>query len=237
MHFLLINEKTPENIELSLGKEGFHTERLPSSHELDAPLSSHPDMLIFSSGDTVFTSGSYCEDALYIFSDVREYFPEKKIVCTSEAPGRKYPGDAIFNIRLIGDYAFLKEDTVSHTVKEYLAYIGKRIIPVKQGYPACTTLSFGNSAITADKGMARAMEWCGIKVTLIENGDITLSPYEYGFIGGASFVFEKTVYFFGKLDTHRDFYKIKSAIEDEGFLYKSLSEDRLTDLGSAILIN
>ena len=236
MRLLLINENTPKKIEYELEKEGFRTLRMKSSSELTPPLSSHPDMLVFYSGDTLFTAASYCDDALYVFSDVREYFPDKKIVFTSDSFGKEYPLDAIFNVKVIGDLAFTKEDTSSKSVVEFLRKSGKTILPVKQGYPACTVLSFGNSAITSDLGMARAMTRANIDVTLISDGDITLPPYKNGFIGGASFVDFSTVYFFGDIDTHRDAEIIKAAITKAGFKYKSLSDTSLSDLGGAILI-
>ena len=74
----------------------------------------------------------------------------------------------------------------------------------------------------------------GIKVSLIRPGFITLPPHEYGFIGGASGVYEKTVYFFGDVRLHPDFDKIKKAIEEEGFDWISLSDEPLADVGGFI---
>ena len=77
----------------------------------------------------------------------------------------------------------------------------------------------------------------GINVTLIENGDIQLYPYEYGFIGGAAGVYKNEVYFLGDPATHRDSKKIHDAIINEGFIPIALSDEPLTDLGRILFID
>ena len=131
---------------------------------------------------------------------------------------------------------FCKSDTVSKAIIRLAERQRLEICHVKQGYPACTTLAFGNNAITADAGMADALSRKGVKVTLINNGDISLPPYEYGFIGGASAVYENKVYFLGDLSTHRDGVKIRSAIESAGYKVISLSDEPLSDLGGIIFL-
>ena len=82
---------------------------------------------------------------------------------------------------------------------------GLKICKTKQGYHACTTLALTkNSAITADEGIKKALTAEGIDVTLIENGDISLPPYEYGFIGGASFFDNNTLFTFGDVKKHKN---------------------------------
>ena len=76
----------------------------------------------------------------------------------------------------------------------------------------------------------------GIRVTLIENGDVLLPPYEYGFIGGASGVFGDTVYFLGDVTKHRSYEKIRKACEGEGKDVVSLSDEGLIDLGRIIFL-
>ena len=132
---------------------------------------------------------------------------------------------------------FLKEDTVSKGIISYANARGMDIIPTKQGYPACTVLAFGNSAITADCGMAKLLSENGVCVTLIENGEILLPPYEYGFIGGASGVYGSEVFFLGDIGTHRDAKKICDAIISEGFSPVSLSDEPLADLGRILFID
>ena len=114
---------------------------------------------------------------------------------------------------------------------------GLTSVNVKQGYPACTALAFGNSAITADRGMMAALTSREIKTTLISTADISLPPYEYGFIGGAAGVYKNEVYFLGDVHAHRDSEVIRQAITEAGYLPVSLSDEPLADLGRIIFID
>ena len=216
-------------------KRHFHVIKMPSFENLGEAVASHPDMLLFADGDTLITSAEYLERYPYIFSDIRER-ASISMTFTSDTQKKEYPGDAIFNALVCSGRIFLKEDTVSDAVKEYAKRAGLSPVSVKQGYPACTSLAFGNSAITADRGMAKVLRDEGINVTLILDGDISLPPYEYGFIGGCAGVLGNTVYFLGDLSSHRDHIKIEEALRSEGFDFVSLSDEPLRDLGRIIFI-
>jgi hypothetical protein len=141
------------------------------------------------------------------------------------------------NALCLGKKIFARLESLSPAIKSAASTKGYELINVSQGYPACTTLKLNEStAITSDVGTARIMSENGISVTLIENGDITLPPYEYGFIGGASGVYKDTVFFLGDVTTHRDKDKILSAISCAGMKARSLSDEPLCDLGGIIFI-
>jgi hypothetical protein len=159
--------------------------------------------------------------------------PNVKMTFTDDKVGNSYPNDAVYNALVMGDKLFARMDSLSAEIKT----CDLKLINTKQGYPACTTLKLNEStAITSDVGTARIMSEIGISVTLIENGDITLPPYEYGFVGGASGVYKDTVFFLGDVMTHRDKDKILSAISLAGMKARSLSDEPLCDLGGIIFI-
>ena len=232
----LVDERLDRAAELSLLKCGFHVIRLPASDRLGSAVASHPDMLLFYYKDRIITSADYCERAPYVFTDIRE-LSSSEIIFSDESFDEKYPKDAIFNALAVGEWLLCKADTVSPLLLDYARESGLEPISVKQGYPACTTLSFGRSAITADRGIAKALTKLGIRVTVIRDGGIELPPYEYGFIGGACGVYRDTVYFIGDLSTHPDAEAIRSAIEAEGFSVVSLCDGPLRDLGRIIFID
>lgn len=211
--------------------------KLPPSEKLPAPMASHPDMLLFLHNGRIITSAEYCERFSYIFSDIRELSATVEFTFTADSFGDKYPRDAIFNALVIEKRIFLKKDSVSESLLSYAAAVGLDVIPTRQGYPACTALAFGGAAVTADAGMAKTLSAAGVRVTLIENGDISLPPYEYGFIGGCAGVFGNEVYFLGDISTHRDGKKICDAIRAEGFVPISLSDEPLADLGRILFID
>lgn len=237
MALAIVDCKISEKCERSLLIKGFTVLKTTSSKKLPAPLSSHPDMLMFMHGNSIITSADYCDEAAYFFTDLHEYCPEAKLRFSDECFAEKYPRDAIFNALTVGRYIFLKEDTVSRAVIEYANEHNMEICCVRQGYPACTVLPLGEGhAITADNGMMDAMTKVGIDVTLIENGGISLPPFKYGFIGGASGVYGKTVYFLGDPKTHPSGEKILSACERAGYESVALSDEPLSDLGRIIFI-
>lgn len=236
MKYIIVDERISEKCERSLLKEGYSLLKLPPDPNLDAAVSSHPDTVVFYSDGELITTADYCDAAPYFFSDLRDFCPEVRISFTADKRQAKYPGDCQMNALLIGKKLFCKRDSLSDGIISLAKKKGCEICPVNQGYPACTVLAFGNRAITADRGMARALRENGIDVTLIAEGHILLPPYEYGFIGGACGVCEKKVYFFGDLMSHPDGERIREAILSEGFTPISLSDEPLRDLGGIIFL-
>ena len=84
--------------------------------------------------------------------------------------------------------------------------------------------------------MAQVLKNNGIETLLIGPGHIALPPHEYGFIGGASFVHEKQVYFFGDINLHPDSSAILDFIYRHGYEAISLAEEGLLDLGGAVVL-
>ena len=235
MAVALVDCRISEKCERALTLRGFTVIKTPPSKRLGEAVASHPDMLAFKYGDDIITSAEYCDEAAYVFSDIREYCPSVRISFTDDVFETEYPRDAIFNALAVGDKLFCRKEIISAAVTELAEKKGLRIVGVKQGYPACTTLALpGEICVTADDGMARALEASGVAVFKTENGDITLAPYEYGFIGGAAGVHGGVVYFLGDLDSHRSAQVIKEACLAAKVAPVSLSDEPLADLGRII---
>lgn len=215
---------------------GFSPIPLPRSRLLGQAVASHPDTLIFKYGRELITSADYCDEAAYVFSDIRERHQDIRITFTADTFGASYPSDTRFNALFCGGELFCRTESISESILRLAKREEIRVNSVNQGYPACSVLSLGNSAITSDKGMARAMENRGISVTLIREGYIDLPPHKYGFIGGASVVLQSKVCFFGDYTKHPDADIIEKAIRNAGYTPHSLSALPLTDLGGAIPI-
>lgn len=238
MKICIVDERMPEAAKRHLALEGFYIIEANRSKGLSEPLSSHPDMLFFFHEKTLISTAEYCGENPFIFEDLSRLIPGLTIKLTADSFAEKYPRDAIFNALVMGNKIFLKEDSVSSSVIEYAKRRGLEICNTRQGYPACTTLALSDrAAITADQGMAKLLSSHGIDVTLINNGDISLSPYEYGFIGGASGVFRDKLYFIGDLKLHRDAEKIENAARLQGLSPVSLGSFPLIDLGKIIFID
>ena len=238
MAIAIVDSRISDKCERALMLRGFTVIKTPPSRRLGAAVASHPDMLMFKCGGEIITSADYCDEAAYVFSDIREWCQDVRITFTDDVFEPEYPKDAIFNALVCGERIYCREASISPAVLEYAKENGLSITDVKQGYPACTVLCLSDDiCVTADEGMARALRECGVTVYVIKNGDVTLPPYEYGFIGGAAGVYNGSAYFLGDLDTHRSASIIKEACEAARVTPVSLSDEPLADLGRIIFID
>ena len=234
MKSIIVDNRISSEIEHSLEKLGFLVMKAPAHESLPVANSSHPDTLFFRLFDRLFCFSDYVESMLPILSDIREYHRNVSFTFVSESPSPTYPDDCALNALFIGGRVYAREKSLSGAIKEALKKESITLVSVKQGYPACSVMKLNEkSAITSDKGMAEALTKDGIDVLLINQGHISLPPHEYGFIGGASFVYRSTAYFFGSLNQHPDEVKILDFLEKQGLKAVFLSDAPLVDLGGA----
>ena len=210
---------------------------LPPFSRLSQAVASHPDMLIRRIGNEYISYADYCEEASYVFSDLSlmTVGTGAKFSFTADEVTPEYPGDVGLNALEIGGKLFCRTKSASETMLRSAERKGLKIVNVNQGYPACTVLKLSEeAAITADKGMAKILTDHGIRVTLIEQGGISLPPHEYGFIGGCAEVDGDKIFFFGDPSLHPSADKIISAIKKEGLEIVALSSLGLCDLGGIL---
>ena len=237
MKTVIVDERISEGCLRGLMLRGFDPITLPPDPTLSEAVASHPDTVLLKLCDEIFTTADYCDAAAYVFSDIRERTPHIKISFTSDVRSSRYPDDCKMNALCIGKKLFARLDNLSPAVISAAKKQGLELVNTSQGYPACTVLGLNEkSAITADRGMARRLEKSGIEVTLIREGYISLPPYEFGFIGGASGVYDGKVYVFGNLSTHPDEEIIEDAVRRAGLETVSLSDEPLRDLGGIVFL-
>ena len=224
MRKLFISKDIPKSLENLLVKENFSVIKLNKEKDLPPPVSSHADMLIFSDGDRLVTTKKY-------YNENKTCFYGSEIITTNDGFGSSYPKDIIFNAFVIEDTLFGKTDSISREITA----LYKKKQNLSQGYAKCSTLLFGNNAVTADTGIYNALYSHGINALLIKAGGIRLPGYNYGFIGGASFVFDDTVMFFGNLCLHPDYKEITDFIYSKGYKIISDNSMPLTDFGGAVI--
>ena len=205
--------------------------------EISAPMCAHPDMLMLRLGDNIITTEHLFATMREVFEKITACAPKIKLHTINARHEREYPRDAILNGLVFGRRLFIKAHSAPRELIELVASLGYEIVNTKQGYPACTVLKLGdNSAITADRGMYKLLIANGIDTLLIENGCISLPPYEYGFIGGAAGVCGRTVYFMGELEKHPNAEKILKKLQAQGLSHLSLGKGELFDGGGIIFI-
>ena len=237
--FAFVDERCPKSAVSALIREGFYPIPVPPFPHLSDPVSSHTDMLLFLADRTLISYADYAEENEEFFKLVRTLTKDRGINLRfiSDAVSKEYPLDARLNALSVGGRLFLKTDTAAGALTEWAKSRGIRTVHTNQGYPACTVLKLSDgAAVTADRGMARIMSNEGIRVTLIEEGGVSLPPYSHGFIGGAAGVYRDTVYFVGKIEEHPSYNIIKSAALSEGLRLVSLGDTGLLDVGGILFL-
>ena len=210
-----------------LEKEGFEPILLPSAPYLQTAVASHTDMLIFLGFGKLFCHEIYYESNREIIDRISS-ISNSEIALSSEPTGEKYPSDVLFNACLVGNNLICNEKTISKLILNEARSQGYNIISVSQGYTKCSVCVVSDSAIiTADKGIAMSCRDRNIDVLEISEGHISLPPYDFGFIGGASGAHGDRVYFCGSLDTHPDGEIIKKFCAKHKKIATSLSNGEL----------
>ena len=235
----LVDCRIPKEAEGRLSLLGFEVMTLPPHPALSAAVASHTDMLICPLGDEIISVAEYCDVAPHIFTDLVEVTggSGRRVYFTDDRLCAEYPRDCALNVLSVGEHLFAKTDSCAPYILEKADALGLNVVSVKQGYPACTVLRLdARHAITADRGMAKAMRDAGITVYEIREGGIDLPPHEYGFIGGAAGVFDGKVYFVGNPDLHPDGEVIRAACRACGLEAVSLFDGRLLDVGGILFI-
>ena len=157
--------------------------------------------------------------------------------CAKKA-GEKYPENILLNCLYLNNTLYGKLDSVDDTVLDYCKPNGIKTVNVNQGYTRCSSLQISeNAVITADKSIEKALKNNGADVLLINEGNIELKGYNYGFIGGAGFYDNGIVYFFGNIKTHPDYDKIREFIIQYNSNIEVLCQDMpISDIGGAVII-
>lgn len=233
----LVGCDAPKTVIISLESMGFSPCVLPSDGRLPQPIRSHADMLIFSVGNTVFCSDSYFSKNKNIFEHIAEY--GYKIQRCNVDISDKYPCDIAFNAfyarnKIWGNIPFIAKE-----IRDYAKTHGIDTVPLKQGYAKCSAVLLGDGAlISADSGILRAAQELGFSTLKIENSPdaVSLSGYDYGFLGGASGVYEDNVYFTGNINKHPRSESIVRFCREHGFEPVSLCDGPLTDIGGIIFL-
>lgn len=215
-------------IEHTLIALGYRVFRLPPSDALPEPVRHHPDMLMaeLPSGKLLLSRDYYEKNEAVLSPFARHLEP------CDETLGNAYPSDVKFNALPIGNTLFC-----GRTVAKALAAHYDGVVTVRQGYTHCACARLGKGIVTADLSLYQALLAQKVDALLISSGGVALSPYDTGFIGGASITLSDTLTgFFGKLEAHPDYGKILAFARQMNCELLSLSNEPLTDFGGGYLL-
>ena len=219
-------------------KAGYHINLIRQNNYVDPRISTHADLFM-------------CQFGLW--NEAGLFFGD------AEKLGQKYPEDIIYNALCTRDYFvhMLSEsdpDMMNAMMlwRESIVSASEdteqmKVIGVSQGYSRCTCLPVDNSSfITADAGLANALESQGASVLTIKPGSILLPGFDYGFIGGcAGHIYidnlmdpdgpsQRAIVFNGDLSRHPDFEKICDFIKSRNIYPVYFEDYPLEDIGSIL---
>jgi radical SAM superfamily enzyme len=200
----VIDPRMPPEAKEKLKRLNYCVIEVPLRKKLRKPVQGHPDMMMFNYKDNIIYEPGLEKIASLLRQNGYNCVKGKRLMSGG------YPEDIIYNACAIGRHIIRYKGRVENNI----ANIRARHIPVSQGYAKCSIIPVDNKhIITANKGIKTAWEQAGGEALLIKPGHIELPGYKTGFIGGATGVNEKTVFFTGSLSTHPDGKAIRKFIE------------------------
>lgn len=226
---VLLGEKYAGRLSAPLEQLGVRVVPLGAGEGLDERVAHHADMCAHHLG----------ENRWIVLNSSRKWLAKVKnveIIEPNVTLTAEYPSDVALNVLRLGRYAFGRADSVCSTLSEHLSGRGIEFVDVQQGYAKCSVCVVGEfAAITADTGLAAALDRCGVDVLLVSPGGVALDGYDTGFIGGATGLIAPDVLAFtGRLDSHPDSGRIKAFLARHGVRPLELTEDVLSDVGSVL---
>lgn len=228
MKYVIVAENFPEDSAEKLKKYG-EVVRTRANKNILKGLDSHPDILVHP-----LPSGE-----LVVDRDNLEYYkkilPDKNILPSHSSLSKKYPKDVPLNAFTFKNYFIHNLKFTDKVLLDYYKNSGYEMINIKQGYGKCSSLVTNDFIVTSDGGIYESLRDF-IPIYKIKHGEIKLQNFNYGFIGGASGVLGKKIFFTGDFSHHSSYEEILKIIKKYDYEIEILSKDPIEDFGSIYFI-
>ena len=228
MTYVIVAENLPEK-SLKILKEYGKIVRTKSNKNLMKGLDTHTDILVhpLPSGELVVDR----ENLEYY----KKFFPDKKVIPSHSILEKEYPKDVPLNAFTFKNYFIHNLKFTDKVLLDYYKNSGYEMINIKQGYGKCSCLVTNDFIITSDGGIYESLRDF-IPIYKINHGEIRLQNFNYGFIGGASGVLGKKIFFTGDFSHHSSHEEILKIIKKYNYEIEILSKDPIEDFGSIYFI-
>lgn len=228
MTYVLVAENFPEESAEKLKKYG-KVVRTKANTRVLKGLDTHPDILIhpLPNGDIVVD-----RDNLEYY---KEIFGDKKVIPSYSSLSAKYPGDIHLNAFAFKKIFIHNLKRTDQVILDYYKNRGYELVNIKQGYAKCSCLVTNDFIITSDGGIYESLRDL-IPIYKIDHGQIKLQNFNYGFIGGASGVLGKKIFFTGDFSHHSSYEEILKNINKYDYEIEILSKDPIEDYGTIFFI-
>ena len=230
----VIDSRMPSSAKARL-KEICEVIELPPFSALDVRVASHPDMLMFVLDGKLFVCKQYYSEAKESIDKIIQA-TDLELMLTNDLLGAQYPNDIKFNVFIVNGAMIGNTANISQEIKDYASNIGIVQVNVKQGYAKCSTVVLDGAVISADKEICNAALELGAEALSVSAGGVALDGYDCGFIGGASGVCGKQVFFCGDITKHKDLESISLFCAAHGYEVIFLSDEPLYDVGTIMFL-
>lgn len=228
MTYVILAENFPEEAAEKLKKYG-KVVRTKSNKNILKGLDSHTDILLH----TLPNGGVVVDrDNLEYYKNI---FPDKNIIPSASILSKKYPKDIPLNAFSFKNYFIHNLKFTDKVLLDYYKNSGYELINIKQGYAKCSCLVTEDFIITSDGGIYESLKDF-IPIYKINHGEIKLKNFNYGFIGGASGVLGKKIFFTGDFSHHSSHEEILKIIKKYDYEIEILSKDPIEDFGTIYFI-
>ena len=228
MKYVIVAENFPEEAAEKLKSYG-KVVRTRANKNLLRGLDTHPDILVhpLPSGEIVVDRDN--------FEYYKKIFPDKKILPSHSILSKEYPKDVPQNAFTFKNYFIHNLKFTDKVLLDYYKNSGYEMIDIKQGYGKCSSLVTEDFIITSDGGIYESLRDF-IPIYKIKHGEIRLQNFNYGFIGGATGVLGKKIFFTGDFCYHSSHEEILKIIKKYNYEIEILSKDQIEDFGSIYFI-
>lgn len=239
--------KATDTIE-ALEKIGVEVFKVSVNPKLNAPVASHPDCNLLQLDEKTFVCDEDLAPSLVSFiqrNDIvnnltkgQETRENEQVKVYCEKISSPYPGEAVINVKRLDNCIVCNTKIVGKTIQIYSAANSLNLYHCNQGYVGCSSVLIApNAVMTDDESVYDTFHRIGFDCLKLSKGQINLSGYSYGFIGGCcGFIDKNVIVFNGKLNTHNDADKIKSFLDKYNVSFVELIDKPLTDIGGIVPI-
>ena len=232
---IIIGEKYKNLLENALIDNNLRPLWMPDNPYVDERLAGHADLSVNKFGENIVVLSKYLQNS-ELFEQLKALGYKCVIANDTEKP--EYPFDAGLNVCQIDSKLIYNRKSICEELNNQLEGIIINRIDCRQGYTKCAVcIVDNNSIITADRAIADKVKAQGLDVLLVNDGIASLDGFDYGFIGGAAFKLNRSeIAFTGVIDSLSEKNAIEYFLKQRGIEAVYLTQRKLFDIGSAILI-
>lgn len=232
---IIIGEKYRDLLENALFANNLEPIWMPDNPCVDDRLSGHADLSVNKFSENCVGISKFLKNS-ELFEQLKTL--DYNIIMAKDAEKPEYPYDAFLNVCQIADKLIYNSRTICEELNNQLDSVISDRIDCRQGYTKCSVCIVNeNSIITADRVIADKAKAFGMDVLLTDNSIVELNGFEHGFIGGAAFKLnEFKIAFTGMIESSKEKNAIENFLKERGIEAVYLTENKLFDIGSAVLI-